>query len=262
MALHSSVDSRFASFSTQMATVVSEQERHARAQAQLAEEVDRKFQKMQEEIAANGAKMRRVGSPSPGPAASAPAASPASSTCPSQDNRNRRTIEFKGFPKGTLASEIGEWLEENIKPLSDEVEAAFATRKFNTMGQVICRSQPAKRALKLAIQQRKTETDQDLTFMMDGTAHRISYYDRVLEEEASRQATQRSARRAILRANASLTGDKVIAERGSGLVWVNRTSVASVDREGVLTFDDAALSALNLSASQLKEFMAEEKARK
>ena len=158
--------------------------------------------------------------------------------------------------------EIKSWLESTITPLSTEVEAAFATLKFNTMGQVVMKSQPAKRALKLALQKLKADTGKDLMFPLAGKDHNIAYYDRVSKEESARQTQQSAVRRALLRAVPSLSQGDVVAERGSGLVWANRSVVAVVSKTGVLSWEEAALTNLAVTSAALKELMAEEAAKK
>ena len=101
--------------------------------------------------------------------------------------------------------------------------------------------------------------------------HKISYYDRLTKEEASRQWQQRAVRRALLKtiagaqANEAISGiqaNEVVAERGSGLIWVKRSVIAEVDRAGILSWKEPALTALGVTSSSLQELMAEEAAKK
>ena len=174
-------------------------------------------------------------------------------------DKTRKTLEFKGFPKGTYSKEIADWLKLTLEPLSSEIEASFATRKFNTMGLVVLQSEAAKRALKAALR-KKIEGGQELNFSAeDGKLHQISYYDKLTPEESKRQAVQRRIRRAVLKIDGELTTEKVVAERGSGKVWVNRSPIATVSKDGGnINYVEEALKTLNIQAARIVEVMSEE----
>ena len=82
------------------------------------------------------------------------------------------------------------------------------------------------------------------------------------KEESARQAQQRAVRRALLKDFPALLPTQIVAERGSGLVWVERSVVAVVSKAGILSWEEEALAKLSVTSASLKERMAEEAARK
>ena len=128
--LQTSLDARMTAVNNQLSCMTTEQGRLAREQMKQAQDVEARFQKIREEIAAMGAKTRRIGSPLRGFGLSSSSCS--GSTVESRSNHNPiedYKVKAIGFPDDTRKELVEELLANELAMTEGYIESYMPGRK-------------------------------------------------------------------------------------------------------------------------------------
>ena len=147
------------------------------------------------------------------------------------DPMTDKTVVLSGFPEGTLAKEIKDFIQNIIKPRVPGFKEAYTKGYHTRIAFITFESKDDRRAYLLKF--KKEIKEEPIMFKAhDDSTHDIFLNPQLSPKESRRQMVQRLIKKAILSKLSDLTKQDIGIERGRGEVWVRRRKIARVEADG------------------------------
>ena len=176
-----------------------------------------------------------------------------------EDRKTQCTVLVSGFPDGTYAKEIKDFLKAELPQEEWKYQQAY-TKGFHTKSGYLEFSSPDdRRSFLLKMRGANGGAPVRVSFTdHDQSTHPIYINPQLPKHESRRQMVQRRIKKVILTAaGGGLTKEDVGIERGRGEVWIKRTLIATVESQGENWDITEAVTQYGLNRTELKSKLVE-----